>query len=365
MASPADDRADREPAIARRKADHLAIAASGAADFESGTLLEQVHLVHDALPELALDDIDLATALCGHTLRAPLMISGMTGGTAAAQAINRDLAAAAERVGVGFGVGSQRAMAEHPELAATYRVRDVAPTTLLLGNVGVIQARALGVAGCRELVRAIEATALAVHLNPAQELAQAGGDRDFRGALDMIARLVADVGCPVVVKETGCGLGPSALARLRAAGVAAVDVAGAGGTSWVAVEVHRAAPGTVEHGVGTALREWGLPTAVSVACGHAAGLATIASGGIRGGLDVARALALGATAAGAAAPLLRAQQAGGVDAVEAWLREAIAVVRATCLLAGARTPAELRRAPRHLGAELRGWLTDLGVASAP
>lgn len=351
-----------DPSISQRKAEHLAIAASGQADFAIGTLLDQVHLVHDALPELAVADVDLRSALCGKPLRAPLLITGMTGGTPTARAINRDLAVAAERCGVAFGVGSQRAMAEHPELADTYAVRDVAPTALVLGNLGVMQARALGVARCRELVQAIGADALAVHLNPAQELAQPGGDRDFTGGLDVIGRLVDGLGLPVLVKETGCGLAPRALARLRALGVAAVDVAGAGGTSWVAVERLRAPEGSTERRIGDELRDWGLPTAVSVACAAQAGLPAVASGGIRHGLDAARALALGAVAAGAAAPLLRAQQAGGVDGVVAWLDEVTAVIRSVCVLTGSRSLAELRAAPRHLGPALAGWLHDLGPA---
>lgn len=355
---------DQPPAIARRKADHLEVAASGAADFSRTTLLEHVYLVHQALPELAMDDLELTTTLCGHALSAPLMITGMTGGTAEAAAINRDLAVAAAAAGIAMGVGSQRAMAEHPELTPTFTVKDAAPSLVLIGNLGVVQAGALGVAAAAELVRRIGADALAIHLNPAQELIQPDGDRDFRGAIDTIARIVDGVGVPVIVKETGCGLSPQAAARLRAIGVTTVDVAGAGGTSWVAVEARRAAEGSPARALGTELWDWGVPTAVATAACAGSGLTVIASGGLRSGLDVARALALGASLGGLAAPALRAQRAGGADGVAGFLAEVIASIRAVMLLAGARRPTDLRAAPRHLGAPLRAWLDDLGVPIA-
>jgi len=351
-----------EPAIARRKADHLEVAASGEADFaERTTLLEHVHLVHQALPELAADELELAVELCGHRLAAPVMVTGMTGGTATAARINREIATAAAAAGLAMGVGSQRAMAEHPELLATFRVKDVAPGVVLIGNLGVVQAGALGVARVIELVKQIEADALAIHLNPGQELIQADGDRDFRGAIDTIARLVEAVPVPVIVKETGCGLSAQAAARLKFVGVTTVDVAGAGGTSWVAVEARRAAEGSRARALGTELWDWGVPTAVATVACASHGLTTIASGGLRSGLDVARALALGASLGGLAAPVLRAQRAGGVEAIGALLDGVIASVRAVMLLTGSRRVADLRAAPRHLGAPLRGWLDDLGL----
>lgn len=351
-----------EPAIARRKADHLEVAASGEADFaERTTLLEHVHLVHQALPELAADELELAVELCGHRLAAPVMVTGMTGGTATAARINREVATAAAAAGLAMGVGSQRAMAEHPELLATFRVKDVAPEVVLIGNLGVVQAKALGVARVIELVKQIEADALAIHLNPGQELIQADGDRDFRGAVDTIARLVDALPVPVIVKETGCGLSAQAAARLKFVGVTTVDVAGAGGTSWVAVEARRAAEGSRARALGTELWDWGVPTAVATVACASHGLTTIASGGLRSGLDVARALALGAALGGLAAPVLRAQRAGGVEAIGELLAGVIASVRAVMLLTGSRRIADLRAAPRHLGAPLRGWLEDLGL----
>jgi len=348
-----------EPAIARRKADHLEVAASGRAEFTTSTLLEHVHLVHQSLPELALDEIDLSTLLIGKRLAAPLVITGMTGGTAEAAAVNRDLARAAQAAGIALGLGSQRAMDEHPELAASYEIRDVAPDVVLLGNVGGVQALAMGPARVVALARRIGADALAIHLNPAQELIQDRGDRDFRGVRDAIARIVDASPVPVIVKETGCGLSPDAARALVAAGVHTVDVSGAGGTSWVAVEAVRAAEGSGAADLGAELWNWGIPTAVSVVGCARAGLDVIASGGLRTGYDVARALALGARAGGMAAPMLRAQRAGGSAAVAQLIAQVTASIRAICLLTGCRAASDLARAPRHLGAPLRAFVDDL------
>ena len=350
-----------EPAIAKRKADHLEVAASGRADFARSTLLEHVHLAHQALPELALDDVDLTTELCGKRLRAPLVITGMTGGTAEAAAVNRDLAKAAQAAGVALGLGSQRAMAEHPELAASYQVRDVAPDVVLFGNVGAVQAKAMGAQTVVELAKRIGADAIAVHLNPGQELIQEHGDRDFRGLVDSIARLVEAASMPVIVKETGCGLSPQAARALVRAGVKTVDVSGAGGTSWVAVEAVRAADGSDAAALGGELWDWGLPTAVSVVACVRAGVDTIASGGLRSGYDVARALALGARAGGMAAPMLRAQRAAGSEGVASMIDRVTRAVRAVCLLTGSRTALDLARAPKHVGAPLKAFLDDLGL----
>jgi isopentenyl-diphosphate Delta-isomerase len=348
--------------ISQRKADHIEVAASGEADFlRRSTLLEQVHLVHQALPEMSLAEVDLGTELLGKRLAAPIVISGMTGGTDQARQINRDLARAAERAGVAFGVGSQRAMAEHAELEHTFQVRDVAPDVVLIGNLGVVQARAYGAARVADLVARLGADAMAIHLNPAMELIQDGGDRDFRGGLDTIAELVKTLPVPVVVKETGCGLSPQVAEALAGVGVRVVDVSGAGGTSWVAVEARRAAEDSASQRLGNELWDWGIPTAVSVAACARQGLAVIATGGLRSGLDVARALALGATCGGLAAPVLRAHRQGGYEGALRFLDELVHSVRVVSLLCGCRRASDLSRAPRHLGAELGTWLHDLGL----
>jgi isopentenyl-diphosphate Delta-isomerase len=341
--------------IRRRKADHLALCASGEVDFrEKTTLLEEVSLVHHALPDRHLDEVELATPLLGKVLRAPLVVSGMTGGTAEARAINRDLARAAERLGIGFGLGSQRAMVIDPTLAATFSVRDVAPDVLLLGNLGMVQARAMSTAAVRELCAVTGVDALCVHLNPSMELIQPGGDRDFRDGAGTLRRLHEELGLPVVVKETGAGLGRAVGELVAGLGIRTVDTSGAGGTSWVGVETRRA-EGAARR-LGEELWDWGIPTAASVGLLAELGLDIIATGGLRSGLDVARALALGASAGGLAAPVLRAHRDGGYEGALAYLEHVIAGIRAAVFLAGCRTPGELRRAPRVIGATLRAWL---------
>lgn len=340
--------------IAARKLSHLQLCTTRDVEARHSTLLEEVHLLHDALPELSLDEVDPSVDLLGRSLAAPLLISGMTGGAPAAQAINRAFAAAAQKLGIGMGVGSQRAMLLDPSLVETYRVRDVAPDVLLLANVGAVQAREAGPERVAGLVEAIGADALCLHLNPAQELVQDEGDRDFRGCLDAIGACAVGLGVPVVVKETGCGLGPSALERLLAAGVAGVDVAGAGGTSWTAVEAQRGSPR--QRALGRELWDWGIPTAAAVVFAQRLGLKTIASGGIRGATDAARALALGADAVGLALPFLRAWAEGGAQAVLTAAERLTEGVRAIMLLVGARRVEDLRRAPRVLGPTLRSWI---------
>jgi isopentenyl-diphosphate delta-isomerase len=346
--------------IGQRKDDHLALCAEEDVGFRrQSTLLECVRLVHDALPDLGSSEIDTSLTLFGKKLRAPFVIAAMTGGTEEAGRINRELAAIAEERGYGFGLGSQRAMHTKPASAPSYRVRQVAPSTLLLGNVGVVQARSMTTSEARMLVDEVGADALCVHLNPAMELVQPGGDRDFSHGLSTIARLVRDLGVPLVVKETGCGIGPSTAGRLRDVGVKHVDVSGAGGTSWVGVETRRAEAAGDEsaRALGEALWDWGIPTAASVALLAPMGFETVvATGGIATGLDVARAIALGATAAGFARPVLRALSSGGRQGATAMLDGVENELRAAMLLTGSRDLAALRRAPRVVVGELSAWL---------
>jgi isopentenyl-diphosphate Delta-isomerase len=341
--------------IEQRKADHIDLAAHGDVAFARTTLLECVKLVHEALPELDADRIDTSVRLLGKTLRAPLFIAAMTGGIDRAMVINRELASIAEARGYGFGLGSQRAMHLDSATAVTYEVRDAAPSTLLLGNLGLVQARQMTTDEIRRLVTIVGADALCIHLNPAMEIVQAGGDRDFRQGQATLRRLVSELGVPVVVKETGCGLSRRVGERLRAAGVRYVDVSGAGGTSWVAVEMHRTQG--ENRALGKAFREWGIPTAASIGWMAEEGFdVVLASGGIESGVDVARAIALGADAAGIARPVLKALLSGGRQAADAFLDHIEAELRATMFLTGAGTIDALKSVPRIVVGELVGWL---------
>lgn len=346
--------------IGQRKADHIALCATGEVGFRAQTtLLEHVRLVHDALPDLAMEELDTRCEWLGKTLRAPIVIASMTGGTEEAGKLNRELAAFAEARGYGFGLGSQRAMHTRPDSSATYRVRDVAPSTLVLGNLGVVQARAMRTDDVRALVREVGADALIVHLNPAMELVQPGGDRDFRGGLETIARLVRELDVPVVVKETGCGISPSVARRLIGVGVADIDVSGAGGTSWVGVETKRAeqAGDVLARSLGETFWDWGVPTAASIALLAPLGVALCATGGVASGLDVARAIALGARACGLARPALKALTQGGPAGLGAFFDRVEAELRAAMLLTGSRTLRDLQRAERVITGELALWLS--------
>lgn len=350
--------------IGQRKADHIQLAVSGDVGFKAKTtLFEQVRLVHDALPDFHADHIDTTCSILGKTLKAPLVIAAMTGGTSQAGEINRALARVAEARGYGFGLGSQRAMHVDTGKRESFRVRDEAPEVLLLGNVGVVQARAMSTREVQDLVASVGADALCVHLNPAMEIVQPGGDRDFSGGTEAIARLVAELGAPVIVKETGCGLSRAVASKLVGVGVRHVDVSGAGGTSWVAVETHRAQGAA--RALGEAFWDWGIPTAASVAlCAREPLETIIATGGIARGLDVARAIVLGAKAAGIARPVLQAYAQGGEAGVHAFLDSVEVELRSTMLLVGARTLQELRNVPRVLGPELRDWLDQAGAERA-
>jgi isopentenyl-diphosphate delta-isomerase len=343
--------------ISGRKADHIALCADPdekVAFRERGPLFSDVRFIHNALPELHLDDVDTSSEFVGKKLRAPLFVSAMTGGTEAAANINKDLARLAQKLGLGFGLGSQRAMLKRPDMAWTFEVRDVAPDVLLLGNLGLVQAREMTSAQVAELAKKVGADAICIHLNPAMELVQPGGDRDFRGGLETLKRLHNDLPIPLVVKETGCGLSRHVAKAIREIGIKHCDTSGAGGTSWVGVETLRAKGD--DKALGEEFWDWGIPTAASVAMCAEAGLKIVATGGLKSGLDVAKAVALGAAAGGMAAPVLRAHQQGGSEGAERFLQRAIQSVRTTMLLTGSRNLADLRNKKHFISGELASWL---------
>jgi len=326
-----------------RKADHLRIAAGPGVAHAGGTGLERLRLRHRALPERDLADVSLETDLLGARLGAPLVVSAMTGGTAEAGVINARLARAACEHGLALVLGSGRALLEDPSLLPTFRSADRPP--LLLGNLGAAQVRLADAPERAErLVELLGADGLTIHLNPVQEAVQPEGEPQFAGVADGIAAVAAQLAPrPVVVKEVGFGMDAADVVLLRDAGVAAIDVAGAGGTNWALVEGRRQ---TAAEKVAEAFADWGVPTADALvdARDAAPGIPLIASGGLRDGVDAAKALALGASAAGLArAFLLGAQADEASETAAALVRQLrVAVWAAGAASAGALSPAHLR-----------------------
>jgi isopentenyl-diphosphate delta-isomerase len=294
--------------ISTRKSDHIRINLDE--DVQSGltTGLEHYRFEHQALPNLDLDRVDLSQEVFGRQVRAPILISSMTGGTEEAARINRTLAAAAQASGIAMGVGSQRAAIEHPELAETFKVRELAPDILLFANLGAIQLNySYGLEHCQRAVDMIEADALILHLNALQEAVQPEGDTRWSGLLSKIETVCRSLPVPVIAKEVGWGFSKETAARLQEAGVAAIDGAGAGGTSWSQVEMHRAAIPSQAR-LAAAFLDWGIPTSQAILNVRrgAPNMLVIASGGLRNGVDIAKCIALGASLGGMAGPFLKA-----------------------------------------------------------
>ncbi len=292
-----------------RKADHLRICLDENVQCRQITNgLERYRFTHCCLPEIDRDDINLTTTFLGKSLGAPLLISSMTGGTERAKTINSRLAAVAQQYRLAMGVGSQRVAVENPSVATTFSVRTIAPDILLFANLGAVQLNYhYGLDECRRVVDALEADALILHLNPLQECVQTSGDTNFRGLLTQIASLCAVLPVPVIAKEVGNGISATSAKMLLEAGVAAIDVAGAGGTSWSLVESERATDAR-QRRLGRTFADWGLPTAECITAVRAIApqIPLIASGGLRDGLEAAKAIALGADLAGMAFPFLQA-----------------------------------------------------------
>jgi isopentenyl-diphosphate delta-isomerase len=321
-------------AASARKRRHVEVCLEEGVEYETRTTgFERFDLPYCALPETDLASFDLGTTFLGKRLRAPFLIGAMTGGAALSGRINRNLAEAAEHLGVGLMLGSQRVMLEHPEAAASFAVRPYAPNALLLGNLGVAQLnKGYGPKELERAVASVGADALALHTNPLQEAFQPGGDRDFRGLLPKLSALVPQLPFPVLLKEVGHGLSARVAESVREVGFAALDVAGAGGTSWAKVEA-LVRYGELRH---PELAEWGLPTAEALREVRAVlpQLPLVASGGIRSGLDAAKALALGAQVVAVARPLL-APALESPEAVVAWIETFLWELRVAMHGAGA------------------------------
>jgi isopentenyl-diphosphate Delta-isomerase len=296
-------------ATGARKDEHLRISLEEDVSFTGiDTGLDAYRFIHQALPELDLDRIDTTTSFLGHNLAFPLLVASMTGGTPKTGRVNRILAEAAADAGIGMGLGSMRAMLEHPEVTKTYQVRDVAPDLVLFANLGAVQLNyGYTAQDCQRLVDTVQADGLFLHLNPLQEALQPEGNIRFADLARKIETVCRTLTVPVIAKEVGWGLSSRAARMLIDAGVAALDVAGAGGTSWSQVEFFRQTS-AVERDVAAGLRDWGIPTAKSLLLVRAASptIPLIASGGLRTGIDIAKCLALGADMATMASVILRA-----------------------------------------------------------
>ncbi|MEM3422235.1 MAG: type 2 isopentenyl-diphosphate Delta-isomerase [Candidatus Bilamarchaeaceae archaeon] len=320
--------------ISKRKSDHIFLSLNKKTQYLTSAGFEKIVFVHNALPECSFDKIDISTTFLNKKLSAPLMMTAMTGGYSGAERLNQKLAELAEKHKIAFGLGSQRAMVENPSLTQTYKIRNVAPTIPIIANIGAAQLKKYSIEQVSSIVSVVEADALAIHLNPLQEVIQPMGDRDFSGVLDAITRVCENISVPVIVKETGAGISTDVAVKLANAGVKWIDVAGAGGTSWSKIEYERnkhAVPG---------FEEWGIPTVECIFMCKGI-LPLIASGGIRSGIDAAKALALGADMVGAAQPFLLALKNKRLDEELTKWKEQLKTV---AFLTGSKNIEELKHA---------------------
>ena len=351
--------------IGERKADHIEICLKE--DVQSkkvSTGFEEIHLVHRAIPEIEREKVDLSTTVFGYKFSAPVFVGAMTGGTAKATKINAALAEAVEELGIGMGVGSQRIAIDNPKVAHSFSVvREKAPTAFILANIGGPQlVGKYGVKEAKKAVEMVKANALAVHLNALQEAVQPEGDTNYSNLLHKIGKLAQELDVPVVVKETGAGICAEDAAMLAAEGVAGIDVAGVGGTSWVAVEYYRAKGGKdgFSQRLGETFWDWGIPTAASlVEAVQSVDVPVIASGGIRNGIDAAKALALGASLASATYPFLGPATNGSEDVKKA-LQLMVGEVRNAMFLVGANSIQKLQKVPVVLTGKTAEWLEARG-----
>jgi len=349
--------------IKGRKSDHLDICLEENVQARKATTgFEETYLVHRALPEIERNKIDLSTTVFDHDFSAPLIVEAMTGGVNKAIKINTAIATAVEKLGLGMGVGSQRAAIEYPKLEPTFKVaRKNAPSAFILANIGGAQlVKEYGVKEAKKAVKMLQADALAIHLNPLHEAVQPEGDTSYNGLLKQIKYLVHALDVPVIVKETGAGMSSEDAEKLEASGVAGIDVAGLGGTSWAAVEYYRAKRNGNERHLGETFWDWGIPTVASlIEITQSVHVPVIASGGIRSGIDIAKALALGASLTGMACPVLT-HAFKGADELEKELRFLIEELRNAMFLVGADSVQRLQKVPVIITGRIADWLTIRG-----
>ena len=351
--------------IEERKADHIEVCLKEDIQArKTATGFEDVSLVHRALPEIEREKINLSTTVFGYNFSAPLFVGAMTGGTAKATKINAAIAEAVEELHLGMGVGSQRIAIDNPKLEHSFSVvREKAPTAFIIANIGGPQlVTKYGIKEAKTAVEMVQANALAIHLNPLQEAVQPEGDTNYSNLLQNIRKITQELDVPVIVKETGAGIAAEDAKLLEEAGVAGIDVAGVGGTSWAAVEYFRAKArqDVFSQGLRATFWDWGIPTAVSlVEAGQSTSLPVIASGGIRSGIDTAKALALGASLTSATFPFLEPATKGSED-VKKVLQSLIGEVRNAMFLVGADSIQKLQKVPVVLTGKTAEWLKIRG-----
>lgn len=338
--------------ISDRKLEHLLICKNYDVNYKKTTGFEDIELIHRALPEINKEDIDISTEVFGKKLESPLFITAITGGHPVAKSINKELAIVAESKKIGLGLGSQRAAIVNPDLNDTYTiVRDYAPNALLLGNIGAPQIEL-----AEDAVNMLDADILAIHLNPLQESIQPEGDVDARGYINSIAEIVDSVKVPVMAKETGTGIAFEDALLLQNAGIDFIDIEGAGGTSWAAVETYRAE----DRYLGELFWDWGIPTAVStVEVANSVNVPIISSGGIRSGLDAAKAIALGADSVGMALPALQSVYKGQKD-INKLIEYFNESLRIAMFLVGAQNLEDLKNSKLIIKGETKEWLESRG-----
>lgn len=352
-----------------RKKEHVEISRTTDVEAKLSAGWVDIHLIHQCLPEIDRADIDLTANFCGRKVNYPLVISALTGGFPEAAEINRTLGKVARHFGLILEIGSQRPMLVQPEMAATYlAARKAAPDVLLVANIGAGQlisqkdSPALTLSQIKKLVAAIKADALAIHLNFLQESVMPEGDRHARGCMEAIGRVAQSLSIPVIVKETGAGISRTQALQLKSQGVAALEVGGAGGTSMALVESIRAASHNDQffQRLGQTFGSWGLPTAVSIIEAKASQLPVIATGGIRSGLDAAKALALGADLVGMARPILIEVSSGGYQGTVKFLEGFFEELAIAMFLVGATNINELKQKSLVITGDTRDWLEQLG-----
>jgi isopentenyl-diphosphate delta-isomerase len=348
-----------------RKSDHIQICLKEDVQSRHTTTgFEDIHFVHKALPEIERSKINLSTTVFGHKFSAPLIVEAMTGGTAKAAKINAAIASAVETLGLGMGVGSQRAAIEKPALAKSFSIaRKKAPTAFIIANIGGPQlVKGYGVKEAKKAVDMVNADALAIHLNPLQEVVQPEGETSFKGVLGKIGEIAQGLDVPVIVKETGAGIAAEEARLLESMKVAGIDVAGVGGTSWAAVEYHRVKKkqDRFRQNIGKTFWDWGIPTAISlIETLQSVSITVIASGGVRNGIDVAKALALGADLTGMAHLILLAAVRGQKE-VERTLQTVIESLRNAMFLVGAESISKLKKVPVVITGKTAEWLKMRG-----